>query len=101
MSRSLTKSAVRFVETALPIAEQMVPRYGYRSRKDYTQPQLLVLLALRQFWHVDYRGLVTRVAESAEVRRALRLSRVPHYSTLCYAEHRLLAAAEKKGPADA
>src|SRR5215217_756021 len=97
MVRSLTKSAVRFVETALLVAEQMVPRYGYRSRKDYTQPQLLVLLALRQFWHVDYRGVVVRVAESAEVRRALQLTRVPHYSTLCYAEHRLLAAAEKRG----
>ena len=101
MKRSLTKSAVRFVETALLVAERMVPRYGYRSRKDYTQPQLLVLLALRQFWHVDYRSVVTRVAESAEVRRALKLRRIPHFSTLCYAEHRLLGAAEKRGPVHA
>lgn len=101
MSRSLTKSAVRFARTALTVAGHMVPRYGYRSRKDYTQPQLLALLALRQFWHVDYRGLTTRVAESAEVRDALGLRRVPHYSTLCYAEHRLLAAAEKRGVAHA
>lgn len=96
-TRSLTKSGVRFVRTALCVARRMVPRYGYRSRRDFTQPQLLALLALRQFWQVDYRTLVIRVAESAEVRRALGLRRVPHYSTLCYAAHRLLGGAEKRG----
>ena len=97
MQRTVTKSAVRFARTALAVAERSVPRYGFRSRRDYTQPQLVALLALREFWRTDYRGTVTRVAESAEVRRALGLTRVPHYSTLCYAEHRLAAGAEKGG----
>lgn len=102
MRRTVTKSAVAFAETALVVAEQLLPGYGYRSRKEYTRPQLLALLALRQFWHTDFRTTVTRVAESSELRAALGLRQVPHYSTLCYAEHRLLtggAAGEKGGRA--
>ncbi len=72
-----------------------------KSRHDYTQPQLFALLALRRFLKTDYRGLVTLLAEWGELRRALGLRKVPHYSTLCYAEQRLLAGAEKGGPSAA
>lgn len=102
MRRSVTKSAVAFAQIALVVAERLVPGYGYRSRKEYTRPQLLALLALRQFWHTDYRTTVVRVAESSELRHALGLRQVPHYSTLCYAAHRLLLGgrgAEKGGGA--
>jgi len=61
----------------------------------------VLMLVLRQFLRTDYRGFVALLAEWAEVRRALRLRKVrkvPHYSTLCYAERRLLAGAEKGGP---
>lgn len=98
MRRTVTKSAVAFARTALAVAEQVVPGYGYRSRKEYTRPQLVALLALRQFWHTDYRTTVVRVEESRELRDALRLRHVPHYSTLCYAAQRLLAQGEKGGP---
>ncbi len=43
-------------------------------------------------------GVVARVAEWGEMRRALRLRNVPHHSTLCYAERRLLTDAERGGP---
>ena len=98
-SRSLTKSAVRLARTALVLGERALPRYRTpRSRHDFTQAQLFALLTVRQMLRVDYRGLVTLVAEWGELRRALRLRKVPHYSTLCYAAHRLLATAEKGGP---
>ena len=100
MTRSLTKSAVRFARTALALGEDVLPRWGRpRAPHYYTQPQLFALLALKAFWATDYRTVVLRVAEWAELRHVLRLARVPHYSTLCYAEHRLLAspAATKKG----
>jgi hypothetical protein len=99
----MTKSAVRFAREALAVAELALPKYAYpQSRHDYTQPQLLALLALKQYLRTDYRGVVTLVAEWRELRRALRLAtKVPHYSTLCYAEHRLLADAEKGGPSAA
>lgn len=98
-SRSMTKSAVRLARTALAFGEAALPRYhARRSRHDFTQAQLFALLTVRQMLRVDYRGLVTLVAEWGELRRALRLRKVPHYSTLCYAAHRLLADAEKGGP---
>jgi hypothetical protein len=97
--RTMTKSAVALAREALAVGEASLPRYsGPRSRHDYTQPQLFALLALRQALGTDYRGVVTLVAEWREVRRALGLRTVPHYSTLCYAEHRLLRGAEKGGP---
>ena len=93
----MSKSAVRVARTAYRMGQELLPRYGAgpRAPRRYTQPQLYALLVLRAYLDLDYRGLVTRVAEWTEVRRALELSRVPHYSTLCYAEHRLLG--EKKG----
>jgi hypothetical protein len=97
--RAMTKSAVRLAGEAMRVGEQALPRYSTRtSRHDDTQAQLFALLTLRQFLRLDYRGLVTLVAEWTELRRALRLRKVPHYSTLCYAERRLLAGAEKGGP---
>jgi len=93
MSRMMSKSAVRFARVALTVGQRALPAYAFRSRRDYTQPQLFALLALRQYLGLDYRTLVVRVAEWGELRRALRLTHVPHYSTLCYAAHRL----EKKG----
>jgi hypothetical protein len=59
--------------------------------------QLFALLTLRQFLRTDYRGLVTLVAEWQELRKVLRLQKVPHYSTLAYAARRLLPEAEKGG----
>lgn len=94
----MTKSAVALAREALAVGERTLPRYSCRfSRHDYTQAQLFALLVLKQFLKTDYRGVVALVAEWTEVRRALRLRQVPHYSTLCYAERRLLADAEKGG----
>jgi len=40
---------------------------------------------------------VTLVAEWSELRRALGVTKVPHYSTLAHASHRILADAEAGG----
>jgi len=66
-----------------------------------TQPQLfgvpaalrgggvpLAMLALKQLFKIDYRGLAEWLAKWAELREALELKRVPHCSTLCYADGR-------------
>ncbi len=100
--RAMTKSAVRLAREALAVGRAALPAYsGPRSRHDFTQPQLFALLVLRQALRTDYRGLVTLLAEWGDLRRVLRLRKVPHYSTLCYAAHRLLAGAEKGGPSAA
>jgi hypothetical protein len=48
------------------------------------------MLALRQFFKLEYRGLVTRLREWEELRTVLSLTRVPHFTTLIHAEKRLL-----------
>ena len=97
--RAMTKSAVALAREALAVGRRALPTYSSpRSRRDFTQPQLFALLAVRQALRLDYRGLVTLLAEWGELRRALELRKVPHYSTLCYAARRLLAGAEKGGP---
>ena len=97
--RRMSKSAVRVAREALAAGRAALPEYGSRfSRRDYTQAQLFALLVLRQFLRTDYRGVVALVAEWTELRRALHLSKVPHYSTLAHASRRLLADAEAGGP---
>mgnify|MGYP006976786027 CR=1 FL=1 len=100
--RTMSKSAVRIAREALAVGRAALPAYGSRySRHDYTQPQLFALLVLKQFLKTDYRGVVTLVAEWRDLRQTLGLRKVPHYSTLAYAAHRLLAGAERGGPSAA
>ncbi len=100
--RRMSKPALRVAREALAVGRAALPPYGSRfSRHDYTQPQLFALLVLKQFLRTDYRGLVALVAEWRELRAVLGLAKAPHYSTLCYAEQRLLAGAEKGGPSAA
>jgi hypothetical protein len=90
MSRT-TRSALAVARTALKVGQNALPDYSHRnSPRKFTQPLLFALLVLRQFFRTDYRGLIVRLEEWAELRRALKLKSVPHYSTLCYAERRLL-----------
>lgn len=97
--RRLSKSALRVAREALAVGLASLPAYGSRfSRDDYTQPQLFALLVLKQFLRTDYRGIVALLAEWQDLRSALGLRKVPHYSTLAHAARRLLAGAEKGGP---
>jgi hypothetical protein len=97
--RTMSKSVLRVAREALAVGRAALPAYGSPySRHDYTQPQLFALLVLKQFLRTDYRGLVALVAEWRELRRALGLRKVPHYSTLAHASCRILADAEAGGP---
>lgn len=90
----MTKSPRAVAREALELARQSLPAYtSARSRKDYTSHQLFAILALKQFLRTDYRGVVQFLHDFAELRDDLGLSKVPNYSTLCYAGKRLL----KKG----
>jgi len=92
--RAMTKSPVALARKALRVGRAGLERYSSPfSRKDFTQPQLLAILVLRQFFKTDYRGIVQMLQDLSDLRSALDLKKVPHYSTLCYAEQRLL----KKG----
>jgi len=90
----MTKSPRAVAREALRLAQESLPPYSaVRSRKDYTQHQLFAILALKTFLKTDYRGVTQVLADFAELRGDLGLAKVPHYSTLSYAEQRLL----KKG----
>ena len=89
--RSMTKSPLALARTALETARRALPTYGSAySRHDFTQPQLFTLLVLRQFLKTDYRGLIQLLADWSDLRKLLGLAKLPHYSTLCYAEKRML-----------
>src|ERR1051325_11413221 len=93
---TMTKSPKALAQRALQLAQEALPAYSSRfSRKDFTQAQLFAILALKTFFKTDYRGVVQLLHEFAELREELGLTKVPHYSTLCYAERRLL---KKGGP---
>jgi hypothetical protein len=95
-TRPMTKSPLALARIALEVARAEVPDYSSKfSPRRYTQPQLLALLALREFLKVDYRGLVALLRDWSDLRAALGLDRVPNFSTLQRAARRLL---ERKGP---
>ncbi len=92
--RTMTKSPIALAREALRVAQAALEPYSSKySPKRFTQPQLFVILVLRQFFKTDYRGIIQMLSDFTDLRKVLRLKQVPHYSTLCYAEQRLL----KKG----
>lgn len=94
MRSTMTKSPVALAREALRVAGKALPMYSsHYSRKDFTQHQLFAVLALRQFFRTDYRGIIQMLEDFPDLRKVLKLKKTPHYSTLCYAEERLL----KKG----
>jgi len=89
-SGKMTKSALGLAAKALSVAQRALPDYSHRnSPKKFTQPQLFAILALRQFFKTDYRGVVQMLRDFPELRATLKLKKVPHYSTLCYAQKRM------------
>ena len=92
--RSMTKSPIRLAKTALKTARFSLSLYSCpKSPHKYTQHQLFACLVLKEFLKKDLRGFVQLLAEWSDLRQVLNLQRVPNYSTLCYAEKRLI----KKG----
>jgi hypothetical protein len=91
----MTKSALAVAREALEVARKSFPAYTHsRSRKDYTQHQLFALLAVRQFFDTDYRGIEQLAREWSDLRSTLGIKKVPDHSTLQRAANRML---EKRG----
>lgn len=94
-TRTMTDSPLAFAQQALEVARAALPPHSSKfSRKDFTQHQLVALLAVKQFLKTGYRGLVAYLADWAEWRSALGLTKVPHHTTAQKARARL----EKKTP---
>jgi len=94
MALPMTKSVLAVAKQALALARRSLPRYSaVRTRKDFTQHQLFSILVVREFFQMDYRGVVQLLQEWSELRRSIGLKSVPHYTTLQKAHARML----KKG----
>lgn len=89
-SRPMSKSPKQVAAQALEVARQSLPSYSAtHSPKLYTQHQLFAIAVLRQFFRTDFRGIVAILADSSDLRELLGLRRIPHFSTVRYAELRL------------
>jgi transposase len=60
------------------------------SPHKFTQPQLFACLVLKEFERKDYRGIVQLLIDCADLRGAIELDTVPHFTTLQKASVRLL-----------
>jgi Transposase DDE domain len=88
---TLTKSPLRVAREAMAVAQGRLHLYAHKfSPKKFTQPQLFACLVLKTFLRTDYRGLVAHLADHAELRTALGLQVVPHFTTPQKASRRLL-----------
>ena len=95
---SLTKSPLALAKEALAAATEVLGPYSHPfSRHDFTQAQVFAILVLRQFFQTDYRGIVALLADSSDLRKVLSLNKLPHFTTLQKAQHRLLKKASFRG----
>ena len=97
-----SKSPRRVLQVAYEAARQALPAHRHKfSPKKFTQPQLLACLVLKEFSHLDYRGLAEHLADHPDLRALIGLNAVPHFTTFQKAAQRLLAAVPGRKMLDA
>jgi hypothetical protein len=86
-----SKSPRKVAMVALAAGKEAFSDYSHRfSPHKFTQPQLFACLVLKEFEHKDYRGIAQLLADCSDLREAIGLGVVPHYTTLQKASRRLL-----------
>lgn len=75
---------VETIKLAMSVSKKFMSDYGaIRSRKDFTQGQLMGCLVLRAYLKTTYRGVIEYLETSDALRKALGFEdKLPHYSTL-------------------
>jgi len=75
---------VNVVTISMKLGREHLADYGsVKSRKDFTQAQLMTCLILRTYFKTTYRGVIEQLAVSSELREAIGLTKkLPNYSTL-------------------
>lgn len=92
-----SKSPKKVVRTALRVVARVLPEYSHHmSPKKFTQRQLFACLVLKMFFKTDYRGICTYLTDMPELRHAIGLTSVPHFTTLQKASQRLLCTSRCK-----
>jgi hypothetical protein len=92
-----SKSPRAVILAAHAVASESLPAYSHiYSPKKFTQHQLFACLVLKGFLKTDYRGLVAHLKDCPSLTEAIHLTKVPHYTTVQKAAHRLLAAPQAR-----
>jgi hypothetical protein len=86
-----SKSPRKVAMVALAAGREAFSDYSHPfSPHKFTRPQLFACLVLKEFERKDYRGVTQLLLDCADLREAIGLRSVPHYTTLQKASLRLL-----------
>src|SRR5258706_15537972 len=86
-----SKSPRTVAMVALAAGKEAFSDYSHvYSPHKFTQPQLFACLVLKEFEKKDYRGVCQLLADCSDLREAIGLTLVPHFTTLQKASRRLL-----------
>ena len=97
-----SKSPRKVALVALAIGTEALRAYCHRfSPKVFTQPQLFACLVLKEFFKTDYRGIMGILADMPSLCDAIKLKKVPHWTTLQKASKRMLRNASVQKLLDA
>ena len=78
MSRT-TKDPIALARAALEAGKQALASYSHpKSPHKFTQPQLLAILVLKQFFKSDYRGMAQMFNDFLDLPKVRRLRTTPH-----------------------
>src|ERR1700728_3726102 len=88
----ITSKSPRMVAmVALDAGKDAFSDYSHKySPRKFTQPQLFACLVLKEFEKKDYRGVCALLTDCSDLRAAVELTAVPHYTTLQKVSKRLL-----------
>ena len=88
-----SKSPLKVLLMAYQVGQRTLRTYAHRfSPKKFTQPQLFAALVLKEFFQFDYRKLSQFFLDAPELRAAIELHEVPHFTTFQKAAGRLLVS---------
>lgn len=86
-----SKSPWMVATVALAAGKEAFSDYSHKfSPKKFTRPQLFACLVLKEFENKDYRGVWQLLIDCSDLRNAIELKTVPHYTTIQKASRRLL-----------
>ena len=86
-----SKSPRKVAMVALAAGQEAFSDYSHiYSPHKFTQPQLFACLVLKDFEKKDYRGIWQLLLDCSDLRDAIGLKTVPHFTTLQKASRRLL-----------
>src|SRR2546421_10165789 len=80
------KSPRKVMRVAHALASQALPTYSSKfSRKDFTLPQLLACLAVKELMRRSYRAAEALLRDAEHWCHAIGMRKVPDHNTLCRA----------------